>query len=218
MYTIHPTKQECLPDVAACQVACFPDSLATKLGKGYVQKSLEWFLDHPRRFLFHVMKDGKVAGYCGGFMPSRLGDGSSSGMLQHAFSKAIKGILVKPWLAFHPEVVQYYPFIWRNIKRKFTSSLQPAPSIGTAQPFKPYVGLVVIGVHPKFRGSGVAQTLMAEFEKRALMLNQCETYLTVKKDNPRAIKAYQKFGWLIDDEKKDTYLMKKIVARKTADV
>ncbi|WP_207493433.1 GNAT family N-acetyltransferase [Aridibaculum aurantiacum] len=211
MFTVVPTSKELLHKVAACHMACFPGSLSTKLGASYVRKSLEWFLVDENRFLFQIEQDGVVAGYCGGFIPRKIGDGSSSGMLQHAFSEAIKGIIKKPWLVLHNEVVQYYPFIWRNIKRKMTGKVQPAPTNGPQKEFKPFVGLVVIGVHPQHRGSGVAQHLMAEFERQVKAYKQTELYLSVKKDNGRAIKAYQNFGWKIDEDKKDTYLMKKVL-------
>lgn len=197
--------------MAACHKACFPNSLSTKLGEGYVSKSLEWFLVHPNRFLYHIEDGGRVVGYCGGFMPAKKGDGSSSGMLQHAFSKAVRGILFKPWLAVHPEVRQHYPFIWRNIKRRTTGRLQPAPEGKTVKPFQPFVGLVVIGVHPGHRGKGVAQLLMTEFESRVKQLKQHDLMLSVKKDNVRAIKAYQNFGWHIHEEQAKTYVMKKTI-------
>lgn len=208
MYYVHTTAKELLPKVAECHMACFPSSLSTRLGKSYVQKSLEWFLVSNDRFLFCIEEEGKVIGYCGGFKPLKRGDGSSSGMLQHAFAEAIKGIAIQPWLAVHPEVREYYPFIWRNIKGKFTGKLQPAPG-STSVPFKTFVGLVVIGVLPSYRGKGVAQALMTEFERRAKALNQTETALSVKKDNPRAIKAYENFGWRIDEEHRKTYVMRK---------
>jgi ribosomal protein S18 acetylase RimI-like enzyme len=192
-------------------MACFPLSLATKLGKNYVQKSLEWFLVNPNRFLFHITENGKVAGYCGGFKPVKPGDGSSSGMLQHAFSEAIKGIIFKPWLLFHAEVANHYPFLWLNIKRKITGKAKPIKPVAKDKPFKQFVGLVVIGVHPDFRGTGIAQALMTEFEKRVRSLEQNELVLSVKKDNTRAIKAYSNFGWQIKEEQAQTYVMNKFI-------
>jgi ribosomal protein S18 acetylase RimI-like enzyme len=191
-------------------MTCFPGSLATRLGKSYVQKTLEWFLQSDNRFLFHIAEQGKVVGYCGGFIPTKRGDGSSSGMLQHAFSQAVRGIAIRPWLVFHAEVRQQYPFIWRNIKRKLTGKMKPART-ANVKPFKPFVGLVVIGVLPAYRGKGIAQQLMKEFERRVEAYQQHELYLSVKKDNSRAIKAYQNFGWSIVEEQPKTYVMKKVI-------
>lgn len=212
MLQIKNSQREELPDIAFCHIACFPKSLATRLGKSYVQRTLDWFLVNPNRFLFHVVQDGKVAGYCGGFKPLKPGDGSSSGMLQHAFNQAVKGILRNPFLVFHPEVRQHYPFLWMNIKRKITGEARPFKPVSAAKPFTPFVGLVVIGVLPAYRGKGIAQLLMAEFEKRAALFNENECVLSVKKDNARAIKAYSNFGWKTKEEHSQTYVMNKFIA------
>ncbi|MCW3115607.1 MAG: family N-acetyltransferase [Segetibacter sp.] len=211
MFTIQNAQIENLRDIAGCHISCFPKSLATRLGKSYVQKTLEWFLVNPNRFLFHVVEGGVVAGYCGGFIPQKPGDGSSSGMLQYAFKQAIRGILRNPLLLFHPEVTANYPFLWMNIKRKITGKTKPFKPVSDARPFRKYVGLVVIGVHPDFRGKGVAQQLMAEFENRTRVFDQNEMVLSVKKDNGRAIKAYSKFGWTTREENGNTFIMHKFI-------
>lgn len=211
MFTIDNTAKEFLPKVASCHMACFPKSLATRLGKKYVQKSLEWFLVNPNRFLFHVQVGGKVVGYCGGFVPAKAGDGSSSGMLQHAFPEAIKGMITKPFLLFHPEVRQHYPFFWMNIKRKITGKAKPFKPVDTSKPFQQFVGLVVIAVHPDHRGSGLAKQLLKEFEERVRSYKQNELVLSVKKDNNRAIKAYSNYGWKIKEEHPKTYVMNKFI-------
>ena len=202
---------ENLPDIAVCHISCFPKSLATRLGKSYVQKTLEWFLVNPNRFLFHLEENGKVLGYCGGFIPLKPGDGSSSGMLQYAFKQAIRGIVKNPLLLFHPEVTQNYPFLWMNIKRKVTGKAKPFKPVSYAKPFKQYVGLVVIGVDPHFRGQGLAQQLMSEFETRAKSFHQQEMVLSVKKDNGRAIKAYSNFGWTTREEHDKTFVLHKFI-------
>lgn len=189
---------------------CFPESLATKLGPAYVEKTFDWYLVHANRFLFHIEIDNVVVGYCGGFVPSKPGDGSSSGTLQHAFNEALKGLVKKPWLLFHAEVKPHYPFLWRNIKRRITGKIKPAVALSkNAKPFEPYCGLVVIGVLPSHRGQGIAQQLMDEFEARAKALHQTRCKLSVKKNNLGALNAYKKQGWYIGEEQPVTYVMEK---------
>lgn len=199
-----------MPEVAACQMQCFPSSLATKLGHKYVTKTLEWFLSSPNRFLYHIQLEGKIAGYCGGFSPQKNGDGSSSGMLQYAFNEAVMGLFKKPYLLFHAEVRQQYRFIWLNIKRKITGKAIPIakPTTATAPS---HVGLVVIAVHPAFRGKGIADQLLQEFERRAKGFQRNELVLSVKSDNGRAINAYKKSGWQVKDEREKTYIMHKMI-------
>ncbi len=208
MYLIK-SEQKHLHDIALCHIACFPSSLSSKLGVRYVKKTLEWFLINPNRFLYHVEIQNEVAGYCGGFVPQFYGDGSSSGMLQFAFNEALIGLSTHPWLLLHSEVLQQYRFLWLNIRRKFTGKNIPLDNT-IAKPVKPtHVGLVVIGVHPDYRGSGVAQLLADEFENKAKAYNKHELILSVKNDNLRAINAYKKFGWKIMSEQKHTYVMNK---------
>ena len=147
-------------------------------------------------------------------MPIKPGDGSSSGMLQYAFNEAIWGIIKNPLLLFHSEVLPNYSFLWLNLKRKITGRIKPIKPVSNEKPFKPYVGLVVIGVHPHFRGRGVAKQLMAEFEKRALDFGRDEMVLSVKKDNASAIKAYSKVGWHKREEHDKTYVMHKLIGEK----
>lgn len=211
MFTKQNSQIENLPDIAVCHISCFPKSLAARLGKLYVQKTLEWFLVNPNRFLFHISDSGKVVGYCGGFVPQKPGDGSSSGMLQYAFKEAIRGIIKNPFLLFHAEVTKNYPFLWMNIKRKITGKAKPFKPVSDLKPFKQFVGLVVIGVHPDYRGNGLAQQLMAEFETRTREFNQNEMVLSVKKDNARAIKAYSNFGWTTREEHDKTFVMHKFI-------
>ncbi len=199
-----------LDGLANCQVHCFPDSLATKLGKPYVKKTLTWFLDDPKRFLFQAEVDGKIAGYCGGFIPKGIGDGSSSGMLQYGFKEAVKGILKSPWLVFNKEVRAVYPFIWRNIKRKIFKDAK-ATVVAPKEPAKYVIsaGLVVIGVEPEFRGTEVFKTLMQYFDDKARSYEVDTATLSVKTNNARAIGAYKKYDWNVVEELGNTYVLRK---------
>lgn len=204
------SSQEHLSAIADCYIKCFPASLSAKLGKAYVKKTLEWFLVSEHRFLFHVKDDNNMLlGFCGGFAPQKIGDGSASGMLQYAFNEAIKSVVIQPWLIFNKEVREQYPLICKNIKQKIFKTGHPTISASPKQIFEPSVGLVVIGVEPSSRGKGIAQQLMTAFEENAKRLNRHQLVLSVKKENARAIKAYENFGWKIHEAHKKTYVMRK---------
>lgn len=194
---------EKLAKVAEAQIQCFPDSLSAALGKKYIQKTLEWFLDAENRFLFCIESDEKVIGFCGGFVRTRAGEGSSSGMLQFGIAEAIKAVIKKPWLCLHAEVLPMYPFILRNLFKKTSSST----TINHGFELSPSVGLVVIGVVPAFQGTGVYKQLMQEFFQQCTIRNVFKAHLSVKKKNARAIKAYEKMGWIISETHKDTFVL-----------
>jgi len=199
-----------LDGLANCHMHCFPNSFATKLGKAYVRKTLDWFLVSDNRLLFHIEIEDQIAGYCGSFIPSGFGDGSSSGMLQHAFKEAVWGMLKKPWLLLNKEIMDFYPFIIKNIRQKiFGKKKIKRIQVDVYTNYPPHIGLVVIGVEPKFRGSQVFPELMKNFEKESIKAEIFTCKLSVKKDNERAIRAYKKFGWFIAEEHAKTFVMEK---------
>ena len=202
-----------LKKLVQCHCNCFPNSLATKLGKAYVSKTIEWFLTDKQRFLFHVEVDQKIAGYCGGFIPKGIGDGSSSGMLQYGFKDAVMGIIVKPWLLFNKEVIAVYPFIFRNIKRKIFKD-DKATVIVPEKPeqYSISAGLVVICVETLQRGTGVFKLLMQHFDSVVKSFNVNRASLSVKIENARAINAYKKVGWQIVNTHSSTCVMDKNIS------
>ncbi len=200
MYKLLAATQGDLHNIALCHKLCFKSSLSTRLGIAYIEKSFEWFLAKGNCFLFYVVKEGEIVGYCGGFIPQYIGDGSTSGIMQYTMREAIIGILLRPWLLLHKEVTTMYPLIFKNLRRKLLRKHDHKNAAVPVTGFDKRVGLVVIGVHPQNRGSGVFQMLMQEFEKRALNLNIHKLVLSVKKQNGRAVNAYTKQGWFISAE------------------
>ena len=74
----------------------------------------------------------------------------------------------------------------------------------------------MIGVHPQYRGKGVFEMLMQEFEKQAIEMGILKMVLSVKKENTRAIKAYNKAGWEIFKEHENVIEMMKTIKQKSA--
>lgn len=190
-----------LPQLARCHSAAFPKSLATALGNRYLAKMLSWYLSSDKTFLFHVEDDkGHCAGYCGSIVSDGiLGTGSASGMAQYTFKHAIWAFLTHPWVLFHPEVRAKWPLLWKNILMKLgvRKKVHFSKEQKTAMAKDPHVGLVVIGVDPKYQGKGFGSLLLKEFERRAV-----EDYgirklqLSVLADNAQAILAYERNGWV----------------------
>lgn len=199
MYSILPGLLTDLPELAACQCACFPDSFGTRIGKKYIAKSLEWFLAGENRFLFCIRDKRQIVGYCGGFVPQFRGDGSTSGMMHFGMTEAFIGMIAKPWLFFSKEIRQFYPLIFKNVLSKLIGSKATESEIDEIRPVpEKRCGLVVIGVHPNYRGGGYFQSLMQEFERQALARGIHHLVLSVKPSNARAINAYRKCGWQIN--------------------
>ena len=201
-----------LDKISACHRICFSNSFSTKLGTAVTVKTFEWFLAAENRFLFHISHNDQVIGYIGGLHPQYNGDGSTSGMMRYAMKEATVAISKKPWLIFSKEAIAMYPLIFKNIYHKVfkVSHNNNAGDISNAADFQNRIGLVVIGVHPGYRGKGIFELLIKQFEHEALLRKVSKLTLSVKTDNRHAINAYKKAGWLIAREHRNSVEMYKM--------
>ncbi len=211
LHNVRLTDLAHVPLVANCHKACFPNSFSVRLGMAYLLKTFEWYLTDKNRSLYHIENtDGIVVGYIGLFKPVPGMVGSSSSILQYAMPHAFKGIFKNPLLLLNREVIPFYPLIVKNILKKLFYK-QSGKQVNNSNDLKQALGLVVIGVHPDFRGCGAFEQLMNCFEQHATQLHLSLLYLSVKKNNQRAIGAYKKMGWHITGESGDSFNMQKVM-------
>lgn len=206
------TKHSDLGALVKCHERAFPDALSTKLGPNFCSKMLSWYIESDRGIMFHIEKEGEILGYAGGISIREPGlPGSATSITQHSFKEFVWAFMLKPWLFFHPENLKRISFIWRNIKLKIrVESNSYSPPIKDTQPeFIPSWGLVVIGVATEHQGKGYGTLLLKEFESRARKEGFLRIYLSVRKNNTQAIKAYLKNRWLIEKEGQDELSMYK---------
>src|SRR6478609_5964080 len=121
---LKPATANDLPLIAQCHIAAFPTSVTSLFGVPFVSGMLGWYLSAPNKFLFWIEENGTCIGYCGGLiLDGTDAYGSASGMTQFGFGAAVKIILRKPWLFFHPEIRARYPFIITNLKRRLKKTI-----------------------------------------------------------------------------------------------
>jgi ribosomal protein S18 acetylase RimI-like enzyme len=204
--------QQDLYKIAKCHIAAFPKSVTSLLGEKVVASMLQWYLSAPNKFLFYVEENGKVTGYCGGFlMDGSDAYGSGSGMTQFGFNQAAGAFALKPWLLLHPEVRNKYKFILTNVARKL--GLKKEQPMAVTQP-KPKnepltAGLVVIGVVPNLQQKGLGTLLQQEFERKAIEMGAKRLSLSVRKQNEKAIRSYTRNGYVKRDENETSFIMVK---------
>lgn len=204
-----------LTAIAICHREAFPNSVTSLFGIHFIAQMLEWYLSAPNKFLFWIEKDGSCIGYCGGYIMDGTDDhGSATGMSQFGFNAAFKIMLRKPWLFFHPEIRARYPFIVRNIRRKFKKAigLEKQTHQAKADIIKSdelSAGLVVIGVSPGMHKNGIGTLLQQEFERRAKQSGATRMELSVRVENAKAISSYKRNGWTIARDQGISYLMTK---------
>ncbi len=189
-----------LPKITSCHINAFPNALSSKLGKRFCNKMLSWYIISDRGTMFHAEENGFIVGYVGGIVGKQPGlPGAATSITQFSFSQFILSFLYRPWLIFHPENLNRYQFIFKNLKLKLglikKQKVQPA----TLQ-FSSRWGLVVIGVNPIYQGKGIGSELLKEFEQSAKNDGVKEVTLSVKKTNSQAISAYKKNGWKTNQE------------------
>lgn len=198
--------------IAKCHIAAFPKSVTSLLGEKVVASMLQWYLSAPNKFLFYVEENGKVTGYCGGFlMDGSDAYGSGSGMTQFGFNQAAGAFALRPWILLHPEVRNKYKFILTNVARKL--GLKKEQPMAVTQP-KPKnepltAGLVVIGVVPNLQQKGLGTLLQQEFERKAIEMGAKRLSLSVRKQNEKAIRSYTRNGYLKRDENETSFIMVK---------
>jgi ribosomal protein S18 acetylase RimI-like enzyme len=209
---------EHLTKIARCHQQAFPHSVTSLFGVPFIRKMFEWYLSAPNKFLFWIEEEGECIGYCGGLvMDGSDAYGSASGMTQFGFGAAVKIMLRKPWLFFHPEIRARYPFIVTNTKRKikkiFGHQETPQPIVKHEKSTAELTaGLVVIGVNPSYHGKGIGSQLQQEFERRANQLGAVTMRLSVRTENAKAISSYQRNGWSIIKDEKISFLMEKRIS------
>ena len=200
---IKDSKKEDLRKIAECHRSAFPDSLSSKMGINFLRKMIEWYLSDDKKFLFHLEDNGKCVGYCGGMIDDGLqATGSASGMIQYSFNEAVQSIALRPWLLFHKELISKYKLIKKNVKMKLKIKEKKIANKGVVKKIKSgmtreiQTGLVVIGVSSDYQGKGCGSLLLKEFENKTRQMNISMMGLTVRNDNAKAIKAYEKNGWV----------------------
>lgn len=200
---IKDSKKEDLKKIAECHQSAFPDSLSSKMGINYLIKMIEWYLSDDKKFLFHLEdSSGKCIGYCGGMIDDGLQPtGSASGMIQYSFNEGVKALMLRPWLLFHNELISKYKLIKKNVRMR----LKKKDIVKTGNKIKKnnnkktheiQSGLVVIGVISEYHGKGCGTLLLQEFENKTKKMNISVMGLTVRNDNEKAIKSYERNGWI----------------------
>lgn len=207
---IKPIVASKLEETAYCHISAFPSSFSSKLGISYVIKMLEWYTVSEDRFLFSATIEDKVIGYIGG----AKGTGSTSGMLQYTYWNGIFSVLKRPYLFFNISVLSHISLILRNISKRLfyrwgnidltkTKIAEEGPDLS--------IGLIVIGVNPKYRRKGISGSLLKVFIDKSRQLGYKNGHLSVDTSNTNAIKAYKKNGWeIVSSSNKSTGMKIKI--------
>lgn len=196
-------------DVVEVHIKAFPKSFLTKIGKGAVLRYYRWQYFGPHEHLFIIVElDGKIVGFCVG--------GVSRGALIGFLKKNMLYLFIKLtcqfWLLFNKEFFAKFKYALKLLMRKIFTSSENQSFSKSGKSF----GILAICVIPDVQGKNVAKILMIEGENEALKSGFESMHLTVASDNFRAIRFYEKLGYVKVPEKcsnSSTFMEKKLIMK-----
>lgn len=155
----------------------------TKIGRSYVKKFLNWFVDFPEGIALTALFDGTPVGYVVG-APA----GYQVKMNKDLAGVALIGFVSHPWVAFNKKIISI------ALSRLKILVGKKENKINEVQDGK-VISLVGIAVSPQYGGYKIGSNLMIAFEKLARSNGYDIMRLSVYDHNEAAISMYKKSGW-----------------------
>jgi ribosomal protein S18 acetylase RimI-like enzyme len=187
-----------LDALGAIHRLAFTDSLASALGIGYLRLYYHWFIESPRAVSFVAERDGAIIGFVVGTDNARIYYDELYGARRPAMMRAmILGIVTHP--AAILRLARMVGLVREIARRQIARRLKkrPAPSAQNMPPAPPRQNatLVSIAIHPDAQGSGASTPLMRAFVDACAARAVPVIHLSVRADNARAIRFYEREGW-----------------------
>lgn len=188
MKVCHMTKNM-VTEVSSVHLQAFKGAMNTRLGKTYVRKFLDWFVQSEGGIaLVAILKAGgneQIVGYVVG---APLGYGKA--MNRDLFWVASWNIIIRPWL-FSSD--QFRSTIKARLIAFFKLQHDQISKIDLPLPAMSLVGLAVM---PNQQGQNIGKELLLAFEKRARDLRMRSLCLSVYPENSAARHVYEKCAWV----------------------
>jgi ribosomal protein S18 acetylase RimI-like enzyme len=189
--------------VARLHRECFPSSRSTLLGQPFVRAMYGWFLANQSDLAVVYEKEGTVVGVLTGAV-----GGFGRRLFRATWPTVLWGLLVNPRLWFNPRTFRLWrsylvglqPWRYRSIQHKTPAAAKMQASVAG------------IAVSTGFRGNGIAQALLSDFESRSKCVGAVCLSLTVESDNVAAHRAYERAGWTLVRKDPNGFLYEKPLA------
>ncbi len=180
-----------LPSVATVHCAAFPSSLLTALGHEAVRRYYAWQLTGPHQVVALAARaKGELVGFCFG----GVFQGAMSGFLAKNRGYLAARVLMWPIVllrpAFRQKIVKGLLILLR-IRALKASRTEATPPLSRRA-----FGILSIAVSPASRGSEAAWELEKATAELAKQMGFREMELTVSPDNGRAVRFYERNGWM----------------------
>lgn len=182
-------RSACVDDlnrIAHIHIKCFPNSFSTALGKSLLKKFyLQYMKKYPDLFLV-AADDDYIAGFCMGYLCDG-GNCNRSFAMRNIASLALRYIIL---------LIKGNKMAWKRLTpKKSVTSLVLEPEFNNMPP--PDCGdLLSICVLPQYRGNGVANKLISDYQNALKQIGKSVCFLTVSTENHRGIHFYEKNGFV----------------------
>lgn len=217
---IAPATWSDLDEIAALHIRAFPGAALTILGPELLVRYYRWLLDPSHDGgVITARRAGRLVGFCA----AGVFRGAVGGFLERNRLVVAREILRRPRLLATPIVRERLVLAARILVRRALQrrrQSQPSPQVRPlATGARPY-GILSIATDPSEQGRGVGQLLMQTCEADARRRGFASMVLTVHPDNTRAVRFYERQGWLRDRDssKPWTGTMKKVLMPASANV
>jgi ribosomal protein S18 acetylase RimI-like enzyme len=168
-----------LEALVALHHQCFSeiDHIAVLFGEDFIRAAYKWFVTGAETYVLVAKKDNQLIGF------TALADRPYNGpMLRAAKKEALRGLLRRPWLAFHPELLLRL-FRMAFPKRKYHLPGKIAHVAFTA-------------VDTQFRGLGIAKALKKESIRICRERGMTAIVTGVRRQNLRAKAMNESAGFV----------------------
>ena len=178
-----------LGDVASLHLAAFQESELTRLGHEAVRRSYLWQFEGPHELAaIGVRRDGRLVG----FLFGGIFRGSTIGFVKRERWFLLGRVLRNPSMVVNKQSLSRIGLAVRLLARRTGTPSTENPAAAPDRSF----GVLSVAVDPAVQGSQVGQALMAEAERRARAAGFPRMHLTVHPDNERAVRFYERGGWV----------------------
>lgn len=191
---VRPMSRADVPAVASLHELAFAGSLGVALGTTYVRRMLEQFLVARDAICLVHEVDGGLAGYVFG-----APDVEWPLLNRRMLPSIALAVLAHPNVLLYPACRRKTVGRLKSVVLRVTPIASHTPQQQTRAP-APVYDLVGIGVHPRSRGRGVAQALMAAFEQEATRRGYRSLLLSAHADNRAARRLYEGRRWAVLSE------------------
>jgi ribosomal protein S18 acetylase RimI-like enzyme len=193
-FATRPLTEADVPALAALHRVTFDHAAVSQLGQAVTERYYRSILaDAKEGLLLGTFRGGRLAA----FVISGVWDEPEKEFLRRNLPFVATRLLLQPGLLFQPFIQERIrgglAMLW-PARRKTPQIVAPSAAQPPPAPVRS-LGILYIGVHPDFRGLGLARRLLKQVEAHAYAGGFAQLDLSVYLDNSAAIELYLSDGW-----------------------